>query len=328
MNQIPLNIGVMGCASIAERMVIPAILQTPCYRLKMIASRTAAKAEALAAKFGVQGVAVYEKLLESEEIDAVYMPLPTALHAEWALRSLEAGKHVLLEKSLACNLTEAETIVSAARKANRLVMENFMFVHHPQLSFIKSIVSEGRLGKIHCLRSSFGFPPFPDSGNIRYSRELGGGALLDAGAYTVKVSTEILGASVRVAASSLSMDPLKGVDIRGGIFLTGPEGAVIETAFGFDHFYQCSLEIWGNRGRLTANRIFTAGPGVQPLVILEEPGNTERFELAADNHFVNLLSYMAEKIRTTDFEEEYNKILLQASLLQESRDKALIHMME
>jgi NDP-hexose-3-ketoreductase len=320
----PMRVGVMGCASIAERMVIPAILQTPGLVLHSIASRNAEKAAQFASRFGAKPISSYQELADSPDIDLIYMPLPTGLHLEWAVKCLQAGKHVLLEKSLACNLAEAETIVDAARQKGLLVQENFMFAWHRQFSVLRDILASGRLGEIRCIRSSFGFPPFPDASNIRYSSELGGGALLDAGAYTVKAASLLLGEQVRIKACSLSVDAARAVDLHGGIFMTAPGGVVVETAFGFDHFYQCNLEVWGSKGKLSANRIFTAGPGVKPQISLEFQGNTENIEVEPDNHFANLLSAMVSKIRKGDFEPDYLEILLQASLLDDCRRMAEI----
>lgn len=325
MSKKALRVGVMGCASIAERMVIPAILQTEGLELAAIASRTPEKAQAYAEKFGGEALTGYQSLVDREDIDLIYMPLPTGLHLEWAIPLLKSGKHILLEKSLASNQIEAEAIVQAARQAGKLVKENFMFAYHRQMAWIKDLLQSGRLGTVRCVRASFGFPPFPDPANIRYKPELGGGALLDAGAYTLKVSSELFGDQVEYRASHLAMDSGKGVDLFGGIFLCGPEGMVIETAFGFDHFYQCSLEIWGTKGRLVAERIFTSGPGVVAKIRIEEPGNQEVVEMEPDNHFVNLLRDMVSTIESGRFESGYQEILRQAQLLDLSRNGASIH---
>jgi len=133
---------------------------------------------------------------------------------------------------------------------------------------------------------------------------------------------ELLGENISVGSASLSVDREKGVDLFGGIFLTAPGGIVIETAFGFDHFYQCSLEIWGNRGKLTADRIFTAGPGISPKVRIEENGNQETIDIPADNHFLNLLNSMVSVVESGDYEIEYKAILRQAALLEDTRQKA------
>lgn len=313
----------MGCASIANRMVIPAILESADFELALVSSRNADKAKEYADKFSCNYVVGYDQLIENKEIDVIYMPLPTGLHLEWALKALDAGKHILFEKSLAVNFLEAKQIVEKARFRNLLIQENFMFAFHRQMGVIKDLISSNRAGDIRCIRSSFGFPPFPDGENIRYSKELGGGALLDAGAYTLKISQLLLGNDIKVIGSTLNFDDQKGVDIYGSIHLHNPMGIAVETAFGFDHFYQCNLEIWGNKAKITADRIFTAGPGVSPKIKIEENGNTEVIDIEPDNHFLNLLNDFASTIRSGDYQSNYNEIETQAFLVQSTCDKAI-----
>ena len=194
-----INIGILGCAKIAERSVIPAILQLPdLFRVSGIASRTIDRGVQFADKFRVTPVANYGALLEQENIDAVYIPLPNALHAEWIKNALVKGLHVLVEKSMASNLEEVEQLTDIAFRKNKILVENFQFRFHRQLLRIFEIIRCGELGELRCIRSSFGFPPFPDPGNIRYQKALGGGALLDAGAYPIKISQLILGSSLEV----------------------------------------------------------------------------------------------------------------------------------
>jgi predicted dehydrogenase len=321
MIQKKLKVGVMGCANIAERMVIPAILESPYFELLYVSSRDEAKAKKYAEKFGCKYVVGYDKLLELSDVDIVYMPLPTGLHIEWAIKILDAGKHILLEKSLAVNLYEARAIISKAKEKNLLIQENFMFVFHRQFKSIQDLLAQNRVGEIRCIRSSFGFPPFPDKNNIRYSKPLGGGALLDAGAYTLKISSLLID-NVQIEASSLNIDEINQVDISGGLFLTSKTGIVVETAFGFDHFYQCSLEIWGSKGKITADRIFTAGPGISPKIVIQEQGNTEVLDIEPDNHFLNLLNDFALTVESGAFETKYAEIENQAFLLEEARTMA------
>lgn len=318
-----LQVGIMGCANIADRMVLPAMKESASFNIVAVASRNLEKARGFAAKFGCEAIEGYDRLIERGDIDMIYMPLPTALHLEFGVRSLNAGKHVLLEKSLACNLQEARQIVNAARSNHRLVQENFMFRYHRQFAIIQELVNSGRLGDIRCIRASFGFPAFPDSSNIRYQRELGGGALLDAGAYTLKIAQLLLGYDLEVGGAVMNIDPEKGVDTRGAIFLHDRNGVVVETAFGFDHFYQCNLEIWGNRGRLFADRIFTSPPGHSPKLIVEEQGKSEVIQVEPDNHFLRLLEDFYRTVETNDFEEKYEEVLNQSALLQQTIEKAV-----
>ncbi|MEI8285620.1 MAG: Gfo/Idh/MocA family oxidoreductase, partial [bacterium] len=181
-----INIGILGCANIAVRAIMPELHRHTGFHLVAIASRSREKALPLAALYGCQ-VTTYEQLVSHPDIAAIYIPLPNALHLEWVARCLAAGKHVLCEKSLGCTLAEVEAMTALARDKRLLVMENFQFRFHSQHAYVKSVVASGFLGEIRCFRSSFGFPPFSDGiANIRYQQDLGGGALLDAGAYTVK----------------------------------------------------------------------------------------------------------------------------------------------
>ena len=315
-----LNIGVLGCANIAKRSVIPAIKSINDFNLVAIASRTQAKADEFAQEFGCEAVEGYQNLLERKDIDAIYMPLPTGLHEEWVNKALEAGKHILIEKSLAMNYDSAHRMVDLAREKGLLIMENFMFLYHGQHQYVKDLIAKGEIGELRCFRSSFGFPPL-DEGNFRYSKELGGGALLDAAAYTVRASQLFLGNDLWVEAATLNNIDAN-VDIYGGAYLKAANGMFSEVAFGFDNFYQCSYEIWGSKGKITAQRAFTPGVDFKPIITLEQQGEVFNYEVDAENHFVNILNEFKRCIIEKDVEKKYEEILNQSRLLQELKDKS------
>jgi predicted dehydrogenase len=312
-----IRIGVLGCANIAVRSLIPELSRHPAFELVGIASRTRDKAAGLADKYGCRPMS-YTEMVEHSAVDAVYVPLPTGLHAAWVSQCLVGGKHVLCEKSLGCTLDEVQDMITLARAKRSLVMENFQFRYHSQHAAVKAIINSGLLGDLRCFRSAFGFPPFTDGpANIRYQRELGGGALLDAGAYTIKATTFMLGKTFRVRAATLRQSLEYGVDLGGSIYLENDDGLVSETAFGFDNFYQCNYEIWGSKGKLTAKRAFTAPPGFSPEIVVETSAGAEVRALPADNHFANMLTRFAEMIGQGTFEDEYEESLTQAGLIQQ-----------
>jgi len=323
--QNSINIGVLGCANIAKRSLIPAILDLKEeYCLKGVASRSGESATACAEQFATESYTGYEELLNSGNLDAVYIPLPNALHTEWIEKALNRNIHVLVEKSLSCFFEDAQRLNQLAKEKHLGVVENFQFRFHRQLSIIKELVAEGRIGELRCVRSSFGFPPFPDNDNIRYQKHLGGGALLDAGAYPVKIAQLFLGDEIEVKASSLYLDPEYNVDIWGGAYLQQSNGHLFaELAFGFDHYYQCTLELWGSKGKLTAPRIFTASPGFSPEILLETADGREVIAVEPDNHFRNMLMHLHRLITTgKDFDAEYEQNVVQARLLEEVKLKA------
>ena len=312
---IPIRIGVMGCANIARRSVIPAILSIPELHLAGIASRSTVKGSEFAQQFGCVFLGDYHNLLDREDIDAIYMPLPTGLHAEWATKALRAGKHVLAEKSLATSLAEAESLIHLARRSRLVMMENFMFQYHAQQTTVKKIIRES-LGEIRLFRATFCFPPLPDE-NFRYDKVLGGGALLDAGGYPIKACQLFMGGHIQVISSCLNFNA-RDVDIWGGAMLSATiedTRIPLQIAFGFDQFYQCGIEILGQRGRLTTFRTFTAGESIIPSALLETQNQKQEIQLPTDNHFVRILEEFCRRIRTDQSEISCIENLRQARLL-------------
>ncbi len=315
-----LRIGVLGCANIAKRSVIPAMLEIDGLELVAVASRTEHKANEYAQLFNCEAIVGYQNLLDRGDIDVIYMPLPTGLHEEWVIKALQAGKHVHIEKSLAMDYDSAMRMVDMARDKGLLIMENFMFLYHGQHQFVKDIIAKGEIGELRCFRSSFGFPPLPED-NFRYNRELGGGALLDAAAYTVRASQLFLGNDLWVEAATLNNNKSE-VDIYGGAYLKSEQGHFAEVAFGFDNFYQCNYEIWGSKGKITAHRSFTPGSNFKPVITIEKQGEIENHEIEAENHFINILKEFIRCVNEKDFESKYEEILNQARLLHGLRKKA------
>lgn len=310
-----LRIGVLGCANIAKRSVIPAIKSISDFELVAVSSRNEEKAYEYAKLFNCEAVVGYQNLIDREDIDAVYMPLPTGLHEEWVLKTLDKNKHILIEKSLAMNFQSAHKMVAKAKEKNLLIMENFMFLYHRQHTFVKELINKDEIGELRCFRSSFGFPPL-DNNNFRYNKELGGGAVLDAAAYTIRASQLFLGNDLTVNVSNLFFNE-NGVEIFGGAFLTSNNGVFSEVAFGFDNFYQCNYEIWGSKGKVTAQRAFTPGESFKPIITLEQQGEVFNYEVDAENHFVNILNEFKRSIFESELENKYEEILNQSRLLDE-----------
>ncbi len=315
-----IRVGIMGCAAIAKRSLAPAFSAHPSFQLAAIASRTAEKAKEFAGLYGARPC-TYEELVSLGDVDIVYCPLPTGLHAEWVEKCLLAGKHVLCEKSLACTYEEVSRLVELARTRHLLLMESFQFRFHAQNLYVKKLLQEGTIGQLRQVVIRFGIPPFPEGAvNIRYSKELGGGALLDNGAYTLKAASYFLGDDLKVLAAMNDVNrPDKDgvgddVDLTGSIMLRTADGVPVQTAYGFSHFYQNGYEIWGKEGKITTTRAFTARPDFAAPVVLEtRAGRTE--QTFQDDHFANLLTHIANRLADGEFADEYDQNLLQARLI-------------
>ncbi len=320
-----INLGVLGCSNIALRSIIPAINElNNHFTLMGIASRSKENADKNANELNISPFYSYQDLIENTEVNAIYIPLPNSLHAEWIEKALKKGLHVLVEKSLGCSYAEVKKLNGLAQKSNLALIENFQFRFHPQIKVIQDLLNNNAIGQLRCVRSSFGFPPFKDKDNIRYQKELGGGALLDAGAYPIKISQMFLGKDVNVKASSLMINEKIGVDIWGGAFIKQKNGPIFsEISFGFDNFYQCNIELWGSKGKISTNRIFTAPPGYEPNILLESNNGSEIIEVKASNHFMNMLLHFHQSIFSRELrEEEYDQNNNQARLIEEFKIKA------
>ncbi len=319
-----INIGVLGCANIADRFIIPTIKEMDEFNLIGIASRSKDKADIFAKEFDTKAFYSYESLLEDTSLDAVYIPLPNSLHYEWIKKSFQKNLHILIEKSLACEYEEVVELNNLAKEKGLVLIENFQFRFHSQLQYIKELVDSGEIGELRNIRASFGFPPFSDADNIRYKKELGGGALLDAGAYPLKISQIFLGDEISVQSASLDTPSDKEVDIWGSAYIKqNNENLSSQIAFGFDHFYQNSIELWGSKGKIYTNRIFTAAPSFEPIIEIETNDRKESIKLSSDNHFKNMLKYFYTQIITKEnIEDEYNQNINQARLIKELKEKA------
>lgn len=168
-----------------------------------------AKAEA----FGVKIFKGYGTIIESNEIDAIYIPLPPALHYKWARLALLNGKHVFVEKPSTCNLMDTEDLICIAAEHELALHENYMFVFHKQIEELDDIVKRSNtIGVPRLYRLSFGFPRRSLT-DFRYNKKLGGGALLDVGGYTLKFASFLLGETARLTTAQANYDPAMEVDI-------------------------------------------------------------------------------------------------------------------
>jgi dTDP-3,4-didehydro-2,6-dideoxy-alpha-D-glucose 3-reductase len=276
----PLRIGVLGCADIARRRMLPAFAAADGIEIAAVASRDAARAADVAGRYGCRPVTGYAHLLALDDVDAVYIPLPAALHAPWTRAALLAGKHVLAEKPLTCDPTRTRALLALAAERSLALMENVMFVHHPQHQAVRTLVADGAIGELRSFSAAFAVPRLP-AGDIRHLPELGGGALFDIGVYPVRAAVHFLGEQLHPLAATLHTRPDSAVESAGAALLRDEHGVSAQLTFGMDHAYRSAYELWGSQGRITLDRAFTPPPDHRPVIHLERRGTTERIELPA-----------------------------------------------
>lgn len=197
-----------------------------------------------------------------------------------------------------------------------------MFQYHSQHDQVWKLLNENQIGEMRLFRSQFGFPPL-DKTSFRYDNSLGGGALLDAGAYTIKASRWFLKTPLKVDTATMYFDNQTGVDIYGHATLSNTAGAVAQVSYGFDNFYQCNYELWGSKGKILAERAFTPKPDEMPLIAVEQQGSMQRSKMPADNHFVNLLKAFYQSVQMNQYSMHLQEILDQSRVITEIKRTAI-----
>lgn len=290
--------GVLGGARIVRK-TIPALQATKNGEVVGIASRSEEKAREYAGKHGIpQAFGSYEALLASLDIDAVYIPLPNALHLEWILKSLDAGKHVLCEKPLAMSAAECEEIARKADETGLKVLEGFMYRFHPRFEKLQELLAANVVGKLTFVHVGHSFDAGGDD-NIRWYSGLGGGALFDTGCYCVNMSRMVTAQEpTDVAAFGNYRDANDGGRIDTSIagMLRFPSSATVLFDTGVNLERRNFLEITGTEGRLYLDNPFGL---LEEDSVLEEHHfgqDTIYHQVKGENHFVRMGEHFADSV--------------------------------
>ncbi|WP_051717465.1 Gfo/Idh/MocA family protein [Streptomyces sp. NRRL F-5727] len=314
----PVRFGILGCAAIARRRVLPAMAADPGIEIAAIASRSPATAADTAARFGGRPVTGYEAVLDDPAVEAVYVPLPLALHAAWVEAALLTGRHVLAEKPLTRDPERTRALLALAERRAVVLRENVMFVHHPQHARVRRLVEEGAVGRLRAFHASFTIPA-PAPGDIRYDAALGGGSLWDVGLYPVRAAVHLLGDDLRLVGAHLSTPAGGGVDIGGAALLRRGDGVSAQLTFGMDHAYRGAYELWGSEGRITVDRAFTPPADHSPRIVLDDASGTREIRLPAHDQVAATLADFCASVRRRRAglpdDADHRELLAQARLL-------------
>lgn len=258
--------GLLSTARINRRL-IPVIRQSERGELAAVASRSLASAEKYAADWQIpKTFGSYDALLDSDAIDAVYIGLPNHLHAEWTIKALLADKHVLCEKPFALTLEEVDAMTATANQMDRVLMEAFMYRHHPQMLQVRELIDSGALGEVQVVQSAFNFK-MGSRDNVRLVPEYGGGALWDVGIYPVSVCNFIFGAAP-TAVQGCQWLGASGIDETFMATMQYAGGRYAQFTCGFRSPYHTHLTILGSAGRLELTRPFNGVNGGEATMTL------------------------------------------------------------
>jgi len=281
--------GILGAARVNERL-LPAIVEAANAELVAIASRRPGAASETLAKYAPQAqyVQTYdslEKLLDNPEIQAVYIPLANHEHAEWTLRAIECGKHVLCEKPMALKIDDIIAIQAAASKHKVKVMEGFMYRFHPQHARVREIVDSGVIGEIRSVRTSYSFMMRPARMyRLQEAVENGGGAMWDIGCYAIH-SARMFFHQSPVAVTAMSKYVESGADIATSGIIDFGDGKFAHFDFSFERARRCEYELIGTKGGLKCLIVWQLPGDVPVISCWTEAGQQCEERLPPENHF-------------------------------------------
>lgn len=250
--------GILGCSGIGKSRTLPGMMATPNAEIYAIAGRNEEKLKAYAEPFAPTKLYTdYQSLLDDENVDAVYVPLPNSVHLEWVLKAAAAGKHILCEKPLALNEAEVKEMFAAA-KANGVLLEEAYAYRHAQLAEkVKEIVDSGAIGKIRYLESKHSTFDTNRQG-IRYQKEMGGGAVYDVTCYNVSLASYLLGKDPADMHVYCGFDAETGVDTSDAVLLRYEDGVSAMLYAGLDAYPRGCFSILGETGRIDVDHKFNS----------------------------------------------------------------------
>ncbi len=278
-----INWGILGTARIAEQQLIPALHAATNAHLLGVASRHESQAHAYARRNGIERVyGSYEQLLADPDIDAVYLPLPNGLHAQWTLQSAQAGKHVLCEKPAALSAAQTREMVQACATHDVVFMEAFMYPFHPQWDRVHELLNSGELGELNIVHANFSFP-LANPTDIRWDSQMGGGSLYDVGCYCIHVARSLAHNAPAVEVQGIAQFTEDGVVDKA---FTG----ALKFANGLLAHFDCSftaadrqfVEIVGSRGSIQVLYPFRPDKGTPTLIVRGPSGERQETFPATD----------------------------------------------
>lgn len=316
-----INIAVWTLSNHSIRNILPAIEENNFLNLVGIFTRNKKNLIIQSQKYNCKGYQTSNDLLEDKTVDLVYISSPNALHFKQTMSCLSNDKNVLVEKSAFISSKQSKKIINIANEKKLIVMEAFMYLFHNQFFELKRLLDSNKYGEILSIEAKFGFPHLNED-NIRYSEDLGGGALNDAGAYTISAVLNLLGYNSKLIFSSLKSDSRYEIDTSGFAFFKNNNApnsnGVCFWAFGAS--YKNEITIWCENGIIVVERAFSKPPDHESKIKVFNNGiKVEEYKSGKDNHFITMLDFCAEKISNKDFYLENNKVLIQSDILESIR---------
>ena len=329
-----MKIGILSPARIAYNRFLPALSKIKNLNFAGVAIATKEEREGLyynfdfekskerameiVNKFGGKVYYSFKELLSDESTNCVYVPLPPSLHYRWGKAVLDNNKHLLMEKPFSINIKDTIELIHCARNKKLVVFENYMFQYHNQINELIKEIRKGIVGDLRRINICFGFPLRNNGNDFRYIKSMGGGAIYDCAGYTFKLANLILG-EMKLLDCKLISDNRFDVDIHGAATFINKNNLIAHVSFGMDCDYKCSLEVWGSRGTLYTDRVFTAPSDYLPSMTISSNNIINKIELPMDDSFYKSILQFSECVHNEQKRQLiYNDITNQAKLIDEA----------
>jgi len=313
-----INIGIIGCSTIAKNSTISAILKSNNAKLEHIGSRSNNKALEFSKIFDCKKYGTYDDVINDKDVDAVYISTPVGNHEEWVLKAAKAGKHILCEKSSTTSFDSAKKMVRISKENNVRLMEGFMFRFHPSHEKVKKCINDKIIGKIFLFSSRYGFPPI-SKGNIRYDKTLGGGILNDAGCYPINASRMLFQSEPRGVFCNLIIDKETQVDTKATFLMNFDDNIQSQSSVGYDLDYQSNYRLWGSDGSLNLTRSYNIPPDMSAKLNIKNISGEEEILIEPVNHFKLMIeSFCKELIKLNSCNYNFEEDLLNQAKIMEA----------
>lgn len=291
-----IKIGIIGCSTIAKNSTINAIIKSDFAELSFIGSRSEEKAIKFSKFFGCENYGNYDDVLNSKNIDAVYISTPVGTHEKWVMKAAKAGKHILCEKSISTSFESVKKMILECNKNNVKLMEGFMFRFHPSHQKVKEIIVNENIGKIYSFNGRYGFPPISKT-NIRFIKSLGGGILNDAGCYPINASRLLFDAEPEGVLCNLDIDKELDVDMKATICMKFDSNRYSQSTVGYDMFYQSVYSLWGSNGYLELSRAYNVPPDMHVKLNIKNQNSEDEITIKPVDHFKLMVDSFSNEIQ-------------------------------
>lgn len=314
------NLGIIGCSSIAERITIPAILESKIVRLQRIGSRDIIKAGGFARKFSCKNYGNYEDVLHDNDVEVVYISLPIGLQSDMVLKAAKAGKHIICEKSVTTSFASAKKMVKVCRDNRVRLMEGFSFRFHPQHGKILRLINHKPFVKPFALISKFLIPLKRSRYNFRFKKELGGGALNDLGCYVICTSRIIFDDVPISVNCRLFSKNHSDVDTYGSMVLQFSNNQQSFGIFGYENNFQANYEVICNNGTVFAKSAYNIRKDKKAIIDLHINNKMKTLRLQPVNQSRVMVENFCAEVRRKGSSFSFERdLLIQAQIMDAAR---------